>query len=86
MSWLKAIVSEDGKGETKLQTMNIRKTDDAEYAKYMKKKLKANSGYCPNELEKTPDTKCPCKAFREQTAEGYCGCGYYYKEMEENDN
>ena len=37
-----------------------------------------------SELKRTPDTKCPCKAFREQENEGYCGCGYYYKQMEED--
>ena len=38
----------------------------------------ANGGYCPCMVDKTPDTKCPCKAFREQT-EGVCHCGRYEK-------
>lgn len=66
--------------------MYITKIDDPEYCKIMKKKIKANSGYCPNELKRTPDTKCPCKAFREQGHEGYCGCGYLYMNMEDEDN
>lgn len=57
--------------------MHVEKTPDSGYARIMKKKIKGNNGYCPNELEKTPDTKCPCKAFREKQTAGYCGCGYY---------
>ena len=45
--------------------------------------LKENNGYCPCRIEATPDTKCMCKEFREQT-EGYCHCGLYYK-TKEND-
>ena len=41
--------------------------------------LKQNDGYCPCRIEKTPDTKCVCKEFREQES-GYCHCGLYYKE------
>lgn len=42
--------------------------------------LKANNGYCPCRLEKTPETKCPCKEFREQTEPGLCHCGLLQKE------
>lgn len=63
--------------------MYITKIDDPEYSRIMKKKLKASGGYCPNELIKTPDTKCPCKTFREQDYEGFCGCGYLYKHLED---
>lgn len=45
--------------------------------------LKENNGYCPCKIETTPDTKCMCKEFREQTV-GYCHCGLYYK-TKEND-
>lgn len=65
--------------------MYITKIDDPEYCKIMKKKLKASGGYCPSEVKRTPETKCPCKAFREMEGEGYCGCGYLYKNMEEDD-
>lgn len=37
-----------------------------------------NDGYCPCMVNKTPETKCPCKAFREQT-EGVCLCGRFEK-------
>ena len=66
--------------------MYITKIDDPEYKRIMKKKLKASGGYCPNELIKSPDTKCPCKAFREQEHEGFCGCGYLYKHLEDEEN
>lgn len=41
--------------------------------------VKDNNGFCPCELTQTPDTKCPCKAFREQTIEGECHCGRFIK-------
>ena len=39
----------------------------------------ANGGYCPCAIEKTPDTKCICKEFREQEEPGFCHCGRYEK-------
>ena len=46
--------------------------------------VRKNDGYCPCAIERTPDTKCICKEFREQIAdpdfEGYCHCMLYYKE------
>ena len=33
--------------------------------------VKANEGYCPCRLTKTPETKCMCKEFREQDS-GLC--------------
>jgi hypothetical protein len=38
----------------------------------------ANDGYCPCMIDKTPDTKCPCKDFRDME-EGECLCGRYEK-------
>lgn len=40
--------------------------------------VEANGGYCPCAVNKTPDTLCPCKDFRE-TSEGVCHCGRYKK-------
>ena len=40
--------------------------------------IQDNDGYCICAVEKTEDTKCMCKAFREQ-AEGLCHCGLYKK-------
>jgi len=49
----------------------------------MREGLKLNGGYCPCRLERTPDTKCICKEFREQLEDdsfsGYCHCLLYYK-------
>ena len=46
--------------------------------------VKENRDHCPCRLEKTPDTKCMCKEFRDQIAdpefEGFCHCMLYYKE------
>lgn len=61
--------------------MSIKQNPDREYAKEVRKKLKDNGGYCPCRLEKTPDTKCMCKEFRE-SEEGMCHCGLYIKEKD----
>ena len=50
-----------------------------ELRKEIIEKLKANDGYCPCALVKTPDTVCMCKEFREMK-EGTCHCGLYVKE------
>lgn len=64
--------------------MKIRFNDDKELVAQVQAGLKARGGYCPCRLEKTPDTKCMCKEFRDQIAdpeyEGYCHCYLYYKE------
>ena len=63
--------------------MSIRLNEDKETVKAIKEGLAKKGGYCPCRLEKTPDTKCMCKEFRDQIAdpdfEGYCHCGLYYK-------
>lgn len=41
--------------------------------------VEANDGYCPCMIEKSPDTKCMCKDFREQTEPGKCHCGRFEK-------
>lgn len=66
--------------------MSIVKNPDPEFCRNFKKRLKSNSGYCPCALEKTPDTKCRCKAFRgmvERGEEGWCDCGMYYNQPDE---
>ena len=68
--------------------MKIVETSDKALAREIRTKLKENAGYCPCRLNKTPDTKCMCKEFREQTVEGLCHCGLYMKvddKGEEND-
>lgn len=60
----------------------IIKLED-ESAKKIEEKLKENDGYCPCALQKTKETKCMCKEFREQKEIGKCHCGLYEK-IEEN--
>lgn len=60
--------------------MKIEFNPDVDLVKEIKKKLKENSGYCPCRLDKTKDTKCMCKEFRDQISrneQGYCYCGLY---------
>ena len=41
--------------------------------------VEANDGYCPCLIERSEDTLCPCKDFREQTEPGECHCGRFAK-------
>lgn len=58
--------------------MKIITVDDKNVVDDIRRKLKDNDGYCPCATSKTADTKCMCKAFREQD-EGECHCGLYIK-------
>ena len=66
------------------QIMAIKLNPDPEVVKTVKEGLKARGGYCPCIREKSEDTKCMCKQFRQQIAdpdfEGFCHCMLYYKE------
>ena len=57
----------------------IKKNDDKEKAEKIAKAVKDNNGYCPCELTHTLDTKCICRAFRDQDTPGPCHCGLYIK-------
>ena len=63
--------------------MRIKTNPDKAHVAEIRKQLKENDNYCPCVLEKTPDTKCMCKEFRDQIAdpnfEGYCHCLLFYK-------
>lgn len=53
---------------------------DKEIVDEIKSQLSINGGYCPCQLDKTPDTKCMCRQFREQVKNkipGECHCGLY---------
>ena len=39
--------------------------------------VRANNNYCCCAIEKTPDTMCMCKEFREQQEGGFCHCGRF---------
>lgn len=53
----------------------IKNPDEKEYNE-VKRRVKANNGFCPCAMEKTADTKCPCKTFRETQI---CECGLYVR-------
>jgi len=59
--------------------MTIRLSEDKELVQEIIEKLKKNGNYCPCRIEKTEETKCMCKEFREQEI-GECHCGLYVKE------
>ena len=44
-----------------------------------------NDGYCISKEEKSPDTKCICKKFKELDHDGVCDCGLYIKVSEYDD-
>ena len=63
--------------------MSIRLNEDRELVELIRGGLRQKGGYCPCRFERTEDTKCICREFREQMAdpdfEGYCHCRLYYK-------
>jgi len=59
--------------------MKIITNPDKEFVEEMRMAIKANNGFCPCALEKSKDTKCMCKEFREMDS-GTCHCGLYIKE------
>lgn len=59
--------------------LKIIKNPDKKIYGEVRKAVDNNDGFCPCELVKTPDTKCPCKAFRTQTEIGECHCGLLCK-------
>lgn len=58
----------------------IRLNKDKDIVVEIRRALNENDGYCPCRIEKTADTKCMCKEFREQEY-GECHCGLYIKEV-----
>ena len=67
--------------------MGIRINEDQSVVNAVREALKENGGYCPCRIEKTEDTKCICKDFRDKIKdpefEGYCHCTLYYKFLED---
>lgn len=59
--------------------LKIFKNPDENLFKEVIAEVAANDGYCPCRLEKTADTKCPCKEFRMSQNAGECHCGAYIK-------
>lgn len=61
--------------------MKIVLNNDAAHVEKIRKALIMNDGYCPCAIDKTEDTKCMCREFREQEV-GICHCGLYEKTRE----
>ena len=63
--------------------MGVKLNENKELVEIIKKGLKEKNGYCPCKIEKSEDTKCMCKEFRDQIEdpefEGFCHCKLYYK-------
>ena len=66
--------------------MKISVNPAEKIAEVVREGLKRTGGYCPCRRERTEDTKCMCKEFREQMAdpefEGFCHCMLYYKSLQ----
>lgn len=58
--------------------MKIIENPDKKLVATIREQLKENGGYCPCRLQKTDESKCMCKEFREQES-GECHCGLYIK-------
>ncbi len=68
--------------------MKVIQNPDRDYVSEIKTMLKKNNGYCPCAIEKSSDTKCKCKAFRDQVASGEagaCHCGLWIAVQEEQE-
>lgn len=65
--------------------MKITLNPDADLVKAVKDGLKRTGGYCPCRLERTEDTKCICREFRDHIKdpefEGFCHCMLYHKSL-----
>lgn len=59
--------------------LKIIKNPDKSIYDEVTQAVKDNNGYCPCMIDKTNDTKCICKSFREQQTTGECHCGRYVK-------
>lgn len=64
--------------------MKVILNPDEEIVRTVKEGLEKTGGYCPCRIDRTEDTKCVCKEFREQIEnpdfEGFCHCMLYYKQ------
>ena len=56
----------------------IKNPNEEEYNE-ISQAVEGNDGFCPCLTTKSPNTKCICKVFREQTTEGSCHCGRFLK-------
>lgn len=59
--------------------MKVEVSSNKELVEEIRKKLKANGGYCPCALEMNESTKCMCQEFLTRKELGPCHCGLYIK-------
>jgi hypothetical protein len=62
-----------------MKEFDIFKNPDKDEYEEITEAVTINDNYCPCLSYKNEDTKCMCKAFREQEESGFCHCGRYYK-------
>ena len=60
-------------------SLKVYKNTDTETYERVSAAVKENQGYCPCELQKTAETKCPCTNFRNSTIANVCHCGRFFK-------
>lgn len=62
-------------------TKRLKIIPNPDKAKYdeMTQAVKDCDGYCPCELERTPETRCMCANFRHQATPGLCHCQRFTK-------
>lgn len=59
--------------------LKIIKNPDKQMYDTVTKAVRDNKGYCPCKLERTRDSHCICREFKEQETAGECHCGRYVK-------
>lgn len=67
--------------------MKITLNKDKQIVDVIKEVLEHTGGYCPCRMERTEETKCMCREFKEQIKdpefEGFCHCMLYYKSIKD---
>lgn len=63
-------------------SMRIMINQDKDLVEDIRARIRDNDGYCPCAIIHNDDTKCMCKAFRDEIDEGECHCGLYIKVKE----
>lgn len=59
--------------------LKVFRNPDVQFYEKITKAVKDNDNHCPCMLQKTDDTLCMCKAFREQNTKGFCHCKRFMK-------
>jgi hypothetical protein len=62
-----------------MREFDILKNPSEEEYNEITEAVTLNDGYCPCMPNKSDDTKCMCKAFRESKETDFCHCGRFYK-------